>query len=433
MTRPHVRHRVTALAVFFTLVPLAVTSRAATPGTKLWRAPNVTGGTEVVVSPDGEVVYAVGPVVVAHDAVSGVPNWEAPTLEGDAEANLRSVTLSPDGTTVFAAGELHEDATGTRVHFFVVALDAITGTIEWSKTWGESVQIMNRIVVGPHGRRVFVTGWTAAHNYVTVSLRADDGARRWLRRYDGPEHGIDTPQALAITPNGATLIVSGGSHQGTVRDQEFVTIAYDTTSGERRWLRRFGGGVQGATDAAFDIAIDPEGERVFVTGVVHTGTADAEAPLDIGVVAYDVSTGETEWSRYLGPPGTNDTGWSVAVSPEGDGIFIAARLADDLGTVALDAEGGSRRWVRHHDGPAGWFDTGYGVTVTPDGTEVVVVGEVCSGLQADCIDGSGLDYQTIVYGAASGDRHWLRRAGELRIRRPRRGRSRSDRTDRPRS
>jgi hypothetical protein len=59
-----------------------------------------------------------------------------------------------------------------------------------------------------------------------------------------------------------------GQSDGTAQGDEYATVAYDGVSGTRLWVRRYTGPVSGGpNDVAFDLAVDPLGARVFVTGV----------------------------------------------------------------------------------------------------------------------------------------------------------------------
>jgi len=59
----------------------------------------------------------------------------------------------------------------------------------------------------------------------------------------------DQPSALAVRPDGHTAVVTGYSYGwGTLAD--FVTVAYNATSGQQLWVRRYGGEGNGADGAA---------------------------------------------------------------------------------------------------------------------------------------------------------------------------------------
>ena len=121
--------------------------------------------------------------------------------------------------------------------------------------------------VSPDGSTVVVTGTsigpTYTPDYVTVAYDASTGAELWVKRYNGPRHR-DEATALGVSPDGYTVFVTGFS---TVRraDGDYATVAYDAATGARLWLRRYDGPGNGY-DAATALGVSPDGSRVFVTG-----------------------------------------------------------------------------------------------------------------------------------------------------------------------
>ena len=59
----------------------------------------------------------------------------------------------------------------------------------------------------------------------TVAYRAATGVRLWLKRYSGPGRGFDGARAIAVSPGGGRVYVTGTS-AGPGGSQDFVTIAY---------------------------------------------------------------------------------------------------------------------------------------------------------------------------------------------------------------
>src|SRR5207247_1481802 len=128
-------------------------------------------------------------------------------------------------------------------------------------------------------------------------------------------------------------------------DGDFATIAYDQ-GGHRLWVERLGLSGSGA----FDIAVGPDGSRVYVTGV--TGLSQSGDLADYATVAYDAASGAQLWfSRYDSGAGY-DSADTIAVSPDGTRIYVTGYttqpddpLAHDYTTVAYDATSGSQLWA----------------------------------------------------------------------------------------
>ncbi|MFI6821931.1 S8 family serine peptidase [Micromonospora sp. NPDC050187] len=322
-----------------------------TTGRQLWEA-RYTGteangadtGNAISVSPDGKSVYVTGYttlpgneldyLTIAYHADSGERRWlttyDSPGPFAD---DARAIGVSPDGTRVFVTGQSSGVDTGL-TDWGTVAFDAGTGAQLWTAMHNgtsNAIDIPSRLVASPAA--VFVTGSSgtteAGNDLVTIAYDPATGREIWTDRYDGPGHGTDTPRALALTPDGGRLFVTGDSEgEGTKAD--FVTLAYDTTTGKRSWVQRHNGLVNGV-DAAWDLAVTPDGSRVVVTG----GSADKQSGGDGSVmvdddyltIAYDAASGKVTWTgRYDGLPGGGaDNAYGVVVDSTPDAgvrIFV---------------------------------------------------------------------------------------------------------------
>lgn len=74
----------------------------------------------------------------------------------------------------------------------------------------------------------------------------------------------------------------------------------------------------------------------------------------------------------------------------------------DYVTIAYGAATGTRLWLARHNGPRNGSDGGTSVVASPDGSTVFVTGSAWR-------PGSGHDYLTMAYGAATGTKLWLTR------------------------
>ena len=147
------------------------------------------------------------------------------------------------------------------------------------------------------------------------------------------------------------------------------------------------------------MAVSPDGSTVFVTGFSN---------FTYLTVAYEAGTGSTMWHRrYSGTCLCHDQANALAVSPDGATVFVTGQSIGSTGsmdyaTVAYEAATGARQWVRRHNGPANGDDSARSMAVSPDGAMVYVTGVI--------VDlGSGLDYFTVAYDAATGAPSWHRR------------------------
>ena len=270
-----------------------------------------------------------------------------------------SVAVSPNGNTVFVTGETGSASYGYGASYATVAYNAITGAQLWAKRYGtpaDGDSFAAEVAVSPNGKTVFVTGNSAnsyqaggGFDYATVAYNAATGAQLWAKRYadDTSQVGIGA-QAVAVSPNGSTLYVTGNSSAGN--GEEYATIAYKSATGAQLWLRYYPGVAYSGGAAA--MAVSPNGKTVIVTGSVDAGNT-----AEYATVAYNAVTGVQLWAKRYGTPGS-DEAYGVAVSPNGRTVFVTGTIATanntgakfEYTTIAYDAATGARLWVKVYDG-----------------------------------------------------------------------------------
>jgi WD40 repeat protein len=200
---------------------------------------------------------------------------------------------------------------------------------------------------GHHPRRlrgldpVFVTGYSpgagTGYDYLTIAYDVAIGAALWARRYNGPANDFDYAYAVATSPDGSRVFVTGyGVGAGTGSD--YATIAYDAATGAVLWARRYHGPGD-ESDVAYSVAASPDGSRVFVTGQSFGGTGTGG---DYATIAYDAATGAELWTaRYNGPSNGEDYAYAVAASPDGSKVFVTGysgrASSSDYVTIAYEA------------------------------------------------------------------------------------------------
>ena len=396
----------------------------AAPGARLWVARYSGPGNgssaawSVAVSPGGTRVFVTGDsqgsgsgldyATVAYDAATGARLWARRYIgpaNGDDSAS--SVAVSPGGTRVFVTGS--SQGSGSGLDYATVAYDAATGARLWVKRYNGPANRDDEawsVAVSPGGTRVFVTGDSrgarSGSGYATVAYNAATGAQLWVKRYIGPANGSDLPSSVAVSPGGTRVFVTGSS-QGVGSGSDYATVAYSAATGARLWVKRYNGPAN-RDDGASSVAVSPSGARVFVTGM----SAGRATGLDYATVAYSAATGARLWvKRYNGPANDEDLASSVAVSPGGTRVFVTGDSqgvgsGSDYATVAYSAATGARLWVQRYNGPANDSDSATSLAVSPGGTRVFVTG-MSTGRA------TGFDYATVAYSAATGARLWAQR------------------------
>jgi DNA-binding beta-propeller fold protein YncE len=376
------------------------------PGDQIWAKRYNTPGNDsanaLAVSPDGTIFVTGGSGVatfatVAYDS-SGTKLW---AKRDGSLAAARAIALSPDGTTVFVTGQ----STPSSTDYLTVAYVAATGHQLWAKLFdgdAHGFDSANAIAVSPDGNTVLVTGQSdnasATADYATVAYNASTGGQLWAKSYNGPAGDVDNAHAVGVSPDGTKVVVTGESRKkrAGVLFWDYATVAYDLSNGTELWVARFEGPVKG-DDSAYDLALAPDGTKVFVTGV-SAGVTTGE----FTTLAYDLSTGTRLWkSRYQPPSGAFYEDFLV-VSPDGTEVYVAGTGAWnnlDYATLAIDASTGHRLWAKHYIGQTESSpDFLHSLGVSSDGASVYVTGET--------FDSDTPRYSTVAYRGTDGTRLW---------------------------
>jgi hypothetical protein len=121
----------------------------------------------------------------------------------------------------------------------------------------------------------------------------------WVQRYNGVGSAEDVAKSVAVAPGGGKVFVTGRSH-GTraTGEADYATVAYNTATGAQLWVKRYNGPGNNF-DEASAVAVSPNGPRVFVTGKSYGITPNG----DYATVAYNASTGRPAVGRPVQRPG----------------------------------------------------------------------------------------------------------------------------------
>jgi hypothetical protein len=361
---------------------------------------------DVAVGSDGSVAYVVGHgPVIAYATDSGATRW-ATTGTGWTDG-AAAVAVSADGSTVFATGTASAAATGE--DYLTVAFDAATGKPLWRATYaGKGSGADNPAAIITAGSLVVVNGTSASPtgtDFATVAYDSTSGARRWVGRFDeraNSEQGWFPSgiHSLAASADGTSVYATGGTATSGGTSQ-FATIAYDASSGARRWVATYGADSPGA-DSALAVGVSPDGRTV-----VTTGFSEAKATKsDSATVAYDAATGKQRWvARYNGPASQNEGTGSIGFAPDGSTLYVAgtsegASLGhEDIITLAYATADGRKRWATRWNGPAGGDDNAADLAVSRDGATVVVTGRTVPAPMQD-------EYATVGQDSVTGAARW---------------------------
>ena len=342
---------------------LTVAYDAAT-GTRRWTATYDSPATgdqdeeahRVAISPDGRWVYVTGQTgsqhgdanvaTVAYDALTGDQGWAIEYSREQGQGEDIGVDLVATNDAVYIAG-----ATGSRIAAIKVgAGDPETnpqaGKVLWDTADRRGYGYW--IALSPDGSRVFVSGSDQTPSnatlgpdwdYATLAFDAATGQELWMSTYTSPDKGLDVPYGHALSPAGDRIYVTGRA-QGPagVFDGDYATVAYDTATGTRLWATRFT--VPGTLfETGADVAVSPNGTRVYVTGGSHTYGDHGDAVTQ----AYDAATGAVVWTaRNNTTPERAEAGWRAVIA--GSKLVVAGSTSYAIeGVNPLAAQTGSNR------------------------------------------------------------------------------------------
>lgn len=136
---------------------------------------------------------------------------------------------------------------------------------------GNSDDKASAIAVNDSG--VFVTGQSlgATQDYATIGYSMD-GLQLWIARYEGPMNSLESlwsadDVASSIVVSGSKVFVTGASveYESYSWRADYATIAYSADDGRQLWAARYSGSSD-SYDRASALALSPDGMNVFVTG-----------------------------------------------------------------------------------------------------------------------------------------------------------------------
>ncbi len=261
---------------------------------------------------------------------------------------------------------------------------------------GKGFNVPNSIGVSPDGSTIYITGSTgqgSGLDVATAALDTSTGAVLWSARYDGGVLGPDAGVDLAVAPDGSRIYVGATSSAGTTND--WVVLSYDSANGHQHWRARYNGR-DGGEDEVGAIAASADGSSVFVTGMTTAG-----GHFDFGTVALDATTGHRSWAAVVPSAGNQrNEPADIAVSPDSQTVYVTGKDYEpttgyDYTTVAYSASLGQREWGRRYDRSGlNGMDSATSLGVSPDGSRVVVTGMSDSNLT------------TVAYDANTGHAQW---------------------------
>ena len=205
---------------------------------------------------------------------------------------------------------------------------------------------MNDVHRSDHGRGVLVRALASlllavpmmASSLPARAVPAAGGQQLWASHFVPG----DTPHSVALSPDGSTLYVTGcGGGVAGCAGSDFETAAFRASTGAVRWTATFDGPGH-ATDTAIAVAVSPDGSRVFVTGESSGSTgAGGGSPSGTGA-GGGAATGTGSGTSGAGGGATTGTGGGAGTTG-GSGGSAATGRRGTTGRSHGRRTGGPRR------------------------------------------------------------------------------------------
>ena len=343
--------------------------RAATILPALWTAGGLSAGSDSAgqaarIASDawGNVAVVSGPsgardLAVTSYTAAGTFRWRrtitpsSGTFEGDWVAAAPNGDFLAVGHTVSFSGN---PIAVTMVRY------ASDGTFLWRADLSVGFfPAVGRLVVDAAGDAYLAL--SARGTGMFVVKYSASGTPLWSQ-LDTSGGGFAVPSSLALSPDGADVVVTGGISGGAT----WNTIVYDATTGALKWQVSSAEGT-----VAKDVVVDAA--RVYVCGQGVTGAGTPALTYYLTLVAYDRASGTRLWRTDKNPAdGNNSFGLRMARAPDGSLVVTGQtnRGFLDWYTVAFETTG-AVRWEAVRDGGLNTDEFPRGVLVLADGTAVV--------------------------------------------------------------
>jgi uncharacterized delta-60 repeat protein len=243
-----------------------------------------------------------------------------------------------------------------------------SGVLQWATPYNgstSSIDYANHIVVDSDGNS-YITGWSGGannlHDMTTIKYDAD-GNELWVKRYNGSADDNDYAYWLALDGSGNVYVAGQSVETGS--DNDITTIKY-APNGDEIWVRHYDGPAHGY-DAGQAIAVDADG-NAYVTGNHTLATG-----LECVTLKYSAA-GDLLWTAsFNGPDASGGVFISIALDDAASAYvtgFVFSGGAGDSATVKYDTNG-IEQWAQLYDGPGHSSDGAYAVAVDNNHNAVI--------------------------------------------------------------
>lgn len=327
----------------------------------------------VTISPDGSHVYATGRdddavAVFSRSATTGLLTFVEFEKDGiggvSGMAGPQSVVVSFDGSHVYIATQTsvvcfsRAPTTGALTYANKIVYDdpGVTGLLGG-----------HGISASPDNKHVYVAA-RSSNALVALNRNTTTGALTFIQAQQGID-GLDGAIGVAVSPDGKFVYTTGGL------DNAVTTLSRDPLTGalaSTGFIARDGDFETDGLDSARSIVISPDGLHAYVAGYNDNAVAAFTRDATHGYLDFI----EVEKDGVGGVDGLAGA-QSVTISPDGHHIYVASQVDNAVAVFSRSKTTGALTYVENKkDGLGGvdGLDGAYSVAVSPDGKYVYVAG-----------------------------------------------------------
>jgi len=300
------------------------------------------GANQVVVSPDDNHVYVTGlndnsVAVFSRDATTGALAYVEVQRDGvsgvDGLDGAYSLTLSPDGSQLFATG-IYDDAMA------VFTRDTTTGVLTFQEVHLSSTSGLDApysVTISPAGDHLYVAGLISD----SLALYERDtamGTVTYVESYQDDVSGVsglDAPWAVTVSADGYNV------YTAAYFDDAIAVFQRDQTSGVLTFVEAQSDGVSGVNglDGARSLGLSTDDNFLYAGGYLDGAVATFQRNQGAGLVFVDAQVdGSYDVDGFNGAS-------SVMVSPDNAHLYATGLGNDSLVVFERDATTGLLTYV----------------------------------------------------------------------------------------
>jgi len=309
------------------------------------------------------------------------PRWIAMFWGADGSIPA-DATFSPDGELALVTGTMN--AVSSKTSIATVAYDVASGERIWNAHYRplrDAGTVASRMVVCPHGERLFITGWRYGRgptSAVTLAYDIRSGKLLWNSEYLEENTLSGQGKEILVTGDGETIFVlvqvgalppEGGT----------AVIALEASTGRILW--NFDGRVEANRISKGRMAQGVDGELLFLSG------AEREKGVVVAwrLFALDVLSGQPAWSAFETVAGGIEP-QDLTLSSCGTSLFVGGDFPfpeaerGGLHLSSWDIATASRTWSHSYFPSRALTLKSMDAAKAPCGTEMVILiaNEVCA-------------------------------------------------------